>query len=588
MVACAAGTAEARFGFLPVTGQQDPHAQQPDPAQALEPLPLPAVPRLSHIVSQVAVPLGSNANEHQILPGTVTVSPDSSNVAYKLRYGTGLGFDGYIFGGSNPIGTKRTSGPTFTIDSKSVAAVMIDRGWRLRHGRTILQGYEPVTPPRFSPDGSRIVYMARHENKRFMVEWDQPHTMADSLGWDDLVFTPDSLVMAYPAFDGMHWRMVINGDPGPNWDSFTTPPLTAENGSRVLYIATKNGQYYVVDRHTPAAYDKHGNLAGGFRLIDRPPVISANGRAFVYWALGDDMVWRIYQNHVYVPGYDAQRPGKIVISEDGQTLAAVLKRDQHWHVVQNAQPSPPYTAIGKNSLKLSPDGERLTYAVKKQLGWAVVENGTEHPTYTAVAANSLRFSPDSQRLVYAALSQGRWSIIENPNDTLTTKAPSSSDSASNHPRFNKIITRSITFSPDSQHLAYIGYNADAYVVRNARVLGAYERALKLTFGPNSRHLVWLATHDNQSFLVANGSPSRITFDQLVPGADIHFVNNLVCHTVVIRQPSPSFARVELRLSVPEQVPLFQQYDTTHPDTSPPSPPQAEPEPVSPFVEVQTE
>lgn len=585
-----ASPGDARFGFFAAGQSPAGPAEQTDPAQPSQTDPKadfdteskadikadtqPEAARKkgkSPIFSQTAVPLGENAHEHQIMPGSVSVSPDSSNVAYRLRYGRDLGLYGYVYGGHNPVGTSQATDPTFSPDSKTVAAVMADRGWKLRHGKVFLEGYEPVTPPRFSPDGKRIVYLARLEEKRFVVEGDHSQPLADVILWDQLVFTSDSAVMAYPAFDGQYWRMVIDGDPGPNWDSFVTPPLTAERGQRVVYVALKDGRYHVVDRHTPAPRNMADRSVGGFRLIDRNPVLSADGDFFVYWALGDDLVWRLYQNHVHVPGYDADRPGQVVLSDDGQTMAAILKRGPYWYVVQNGQLSEPYTAIGNNSLVLSPDASRLAYAVKKPQGWAVIENDVEHPAYTTIAANSLRFSPDSQRFVYAALTHGQWSVIL--------------DGKAQQP-FNKIATRTLAFSPNSQKLVYIGYSAGtAHVVLDGDVVGGYDYADQLTFSPDSEHLVWLASDGEQYFLVADGMSSHETFDEPLAGARIHFANNLSCHTVA-RRPGPSFVRIALKLSVPEKKPAPQKDDTYDPDTTPvPNEPAGT---ESPFVEVPTE
>lgn len=578
LLAAAAGPVQARLGYFAAV-QLQPAADQrealPQPVQTEPERTFSTDGARSPITSERAVPLGGNTPDQQFLPGTLTVSPDSSNVAYRLRYGNGLGFDGYIYGGHKPIGASRATDPSFAPDSKTLAVVLADRGWKLRLGKTFIEGFEPVTAPRFSPDGRRVIYLARMENQRFLVEGDRPHPIADTVVWDQLVFTPDSAVVAYPAFDGQDWRMVINGDPGPTWDSFTTPPLTALQGSRVVYIATKKGRYHVVDRHTPAPTDSMSRVEAGFRLIDRPPVFSADGQAFAYWALGDDLVWRVYQNHVYVPGYDADRPGQLLLNEDGQVLIAILKRGEHWHVVRDGVMSPPYIAVGNNSLVLSPDGSRLVYAVQKPGGWAVVEDGTEHPTYTSLAAHSLRFSPDSQRFVYVALSLGQWSAIVDGQPQQT---------------FNKITTPSITFSPDSRRIAYVGYDAGtAHVVIDGEAMGGYDHADRLAFSPDSRHLVWVATNNDQSFLVVNGTPSTEAFDEPVPGSHIHFVNNLLCHTAVVRRPGPTFARIELKLSVPDEASApgsEDRYSPDAPDTAPTTPGTSEP--ASPFVEVPTE
>ncbi len=561
LLGIAAVACQARFANLPTAIALRDAAPQPYAP------PLASSP----IVSQRAVPLDGTRPDRQVLIRSLSVSPDSANVAYRLRYGNGLMRDGYLFHAQNPTETKRPTDPTYAPDSQSVAVVLFDYGWKLHHRRDWLDGYEPVTPVRFSPDGQRLIYLARMESQRFVVEGDQPQPMAESIAWDQLVFTSDSAILAYPAFDGQHWRMVINGDPGPGWDRFVTAPVTAKQGPRVLYVATKFGRYHLVDRHTPGSIPDPIQPSG-FRLMDLPPVVSADGKTFVYWAMSDDRVWRVYQNHQPVPGYDADRPGQLILSADGKTLAGILKRDGQWHVVQNGKPSKAYPAIGKDSLTFNADASRLAYAVKTPHGWAVVADGVEQQAYTQLAATSLRYSPDGKHFAYAAINRGKWSVIR--------------DNQLQQP-FNQINADSLTFSPDSQHLAYLAHQVGrATVIFDGDVVGQYDHAQQLTFSPDSNHLVWLAQQAGQFFLVVDGTPSTELFDQPIAGANIHFTADTTCQTVAIRRPGPTFARIELKLSPipePETDPSIDLDGTPDPADTP-----VLPEPLSPFVDVPTE
>ena len=565
----------------PSQGRSPFFASGPSPQQDA-PAAEPAQADVPPIKSEKSVPIGGNNQQRVVLPATLTVSPDSSSVAYKLRYGKELHFEGYIVNGDRPVGNPQTTDPRFSPDSKGVAAVVYEKGWKLYHDRKYLKGYQPIKPVRFSPDGKRMVYLAQVDFLPFVVEGENPHAYAERILWDQLVFTADSSVLAYPAYDGRHWRMAINGDPGPRWDSIVAGPFVAKNGPRVLFVATRKGRQFVVDRHTSSPDD-------GFRFVDSEPVISDDGKAFFYWAMSDDQVWRLYRNHVPVPGYDAERPGELAINQDGSAVAAILKRNGLWHVVRDGKPGPGYPAIGKGSLAYSPDGERLAYAVKKPRGWTVVVDGYEHDEFTQLLSGSLRFSPDSKRLVYAALNQGQWTLIEN---------------GSAQQRFNKIDARTIAFSEDSKTLAYIATrHGRDHVVVNGESLGAYDHAEQITFSPKgSGHVAWFAMEHGGMFIVVDGMPSSEAFDELVPGAKLHFTSPILCHTAVMRRPGPTFWRIELRLSSPGDIKAAKQKQPEpKPQADPPSPgdefvepkdeaeqdmPQ-EPVPSVPFVDVPT-
>ncbi len=465
-------------------------------------------------------PIGPDKPERYILMQTLRVSPDSGSVAYRQRHSHDLSLDSVACNGKLVVTSIHSTDPTFTPDSKNVGLIISDSGWTLFYGKQRLEAYEPVTPVCFTPDGHRTYYLSREEDKRFVVDGEYAHPLADSLDWDNLVVTPDSFIIAYPAHIDGAWRMVINGDPGPKWDRIASAPVTVPNGRSVFYIVFNKGRYHIVDRHTAGP---------GMYLIDSPPVASDDGRTFAYWAMGEDQVWRVYRNHKPVRGYEAHRPGQLAISPDGQTLWAVLKRNEQWMVVRDKMPGPAYTAIGQNSLTLSSDGSRFAYAVRKPDGWAVVIDGKEQATYLQLAAGSLRFSPDDKRFVYVALDQGQWSLIEGEKS---------------HPSYTQIDVNTIAFSPDSQRIVYLASNyGRPAVILDGNVLGEYDDVQFPTFSPDSKHLVYVATQAGDSRLYADGFPSNQAFDELIPGARIHFIRPTVCQTVVMRRNDPNNIQV---------------------------------------------
>lgn len=563
--------AQARSPFLAAMVHTRTPSAQADTAAApvAESTPTPA----PDVVIR-ALPLTLPGPDNYLLTDTLTVSADSASVACLYRFGPELDNEGIMVNAKHLVTITQATQPTFTPDSKSVASVVNSGGWKLYRDGKLLDGFEPVTPVRFSPDSQRAVYVARDEARRFVVEGELAHPYTDGGQWDRMVFTPDSTVLAYPASMAGLWHMMVNGDPGPAWDRIASPIITARRGPYACYVALKHGRYHVADRHTPGP---------GFRLIETPPVVSADGGVIAYWAMGDDHCWRVYRNHKPVKGYDADRPGQLVMSADGQTLAAILKRGDSWLVVCNGKPGDAFAAIGKDSLTLSPEAKRLACAVQKPRGWAVVLDGVELPTFVRLAANSLRFSPDGKRFIYAALTQGQWSVIEEqPSDTTSPKPLAASHPI--HPPFNHIDTDSFIFSPDSRHLAYTATVAGRKtVVFDGEILGEYTSARHLTFSPDSKHLVYVARQAGQSRLYVDGAPTNEPFDELIPGANLVFRDNIKCHTLAIRRPGPALYRLELSFKPP----AVENKDSATPD--PPDPAET-PAPTAPgpsMVDVPT-
>lgn len=508
----------------------DPAAKAADPADLSEPAPAASGPQPAADAPTFrvrAVPINLPKPDSYLLAKSLVPSPDATSVAYRHRFGTELAREGIALNSENLVTIDRATDPVFAPDGKTLGYVRNSNGWELQVGRKFMPGYEPASTVKFSPDGRRQVYLARKEAQRFVVEGGLAQPTADTVQWDRLVFTPDSAVLAYPAHIDGQWRMVVNGDPGPALARIVTDIVTAEQGPHAFYVAMHEGRYHVADRHT---------LGPGLNLIDAPPVVSADGNTFAYWAMDDFNRWRVYKNHVPVTGYMADRPGQLVLSDDGKTLAAILKRDNAWFVVRNGQASEPYTAVGKDSLTLSADGQRLAYAVQKQRGWAVVLDGEEQQGFLQIAANSLRFSPDSKRFVFAAMLQGHWAMIEND-------LPQQS--------FGRISTHSLTFSPDSRHLAYLAHDAGLdYVVFDGKRFGGYDDAQQLTFSPTSEYLVYVAQQADQARLYIDGKPTGEAFDGLIPGAQVRFRNNFTCNTLAQRRPGPALFRIEATFMPP--------------------------------------
>ncbi len=507
----------------------------PEPPQAVQVKPPQADPPRFKLGTQV-VPIKLPRPDSYLLADSLTVSPDLSAVAYRHRFGVELDREGIALNSDNMLSIDRATDPTLSPDGKSVATVCNNDGWVMMLNRKRWDGYDPVTPVRFSPDGRRMIYLAREEHQRFVVECDWTHPVCDEVDSERLTFTPDSSVLAYPAKIGNQWHMMVNGDPGPGWDRIVGPVVTAEAGPSTFYVALRAGRYHVADRHTAGP---------GFRMIHSSPAVSADGRVFAYWALGDDFVWRVIRNHKPVAGLMAEKPGQLILSPDGQTLAATYKRDGLWHVAFQGRLVGSYASIGQGSLLLSPDSRHVAYAVHQPAGWTVFLDGKPLADFPRLAVSGIRFSPSGDRLVCVAGTSQGWHVWEKPIIT----SPGSDTAPGNHvtqPAYDAIDVKSLTFSADGQHLAYLAERLGrSVVVRDGEVLGEYDRADHLTFSPTAEHLAYVGLLDGAWQVFVEGVPSGEPFDELLPQAGVVFHKPGRCRTLALRRPGPELIRVEV-------------------------------------------
>ena len=122
--------------------------------------------------------------------------------------------------------------------------------------------------------------------------------------------------------------------------------------------------------------------------------------------------------------------------------------------------------------------------------WFVALDGKLGESFDGIGGG-LVFSPDSQHLAYMGLRQGKWyavvgSRLEGPYDGLGE--------------------HSLCFSPDGKHHAYTARFGDQQsVIRDGRPLNTYQAILQYTprFSPDSRHLVYGGIMGRETRLVTD-------------------------------------------------------------------------------------
>ena len=115
----------------------------------------------------------------------------------------------------------------------------------------------------FSPDSKRVAYQAQKGGKWLIVLDGQPGVEYDQIV--DMRFSPDSKRVAYGVVQqGKKWLAVVDGQPSPEYDLVGLPTFSPDS-KHVVYEAHKGKELVVVVDGQPVEYDRARLVAPIFR-----------------------------------------------------------------------------------------------------------------------------------------------------------------------------------------------------------------------------------------------------------------------------------------------------------------------------------
>lgn len=183
-------------------------------------------------------------------------------------------------------------------------------------------------------------------------------------------------------------------------------------------------------------------------------------------------------------------PSSLYFSHDGKKFAYRVKEGYQEFVIAGNDVGQKYDQVYIPIW--SPDDTKLGYLAKKEGRYEVIVNGKEGKPYDEIALAFNLFSNDSNQWAYTARKGNNWFIvIENENSSRAEKPYANAGG--------------FIFSPDSRHLAYIAThdNKHFFVVFDGQEGGSYDFVDKLVFSPDSTKLAYHAIKGNKNFVVVN-------------------------------------------------------------------------------------
>jgi hypothetical protein len=240
--------------------------------------------------------------------------------------------------------------------------------------------------------GGKTVYRAKTKGKWQVVVDGQPGPEYDQVIW--VVLSADGKHVAYIAETGGKQQVVLDGQVGPPYDTVFWLKMS-HDGKHTAYYACTGDQYQaVVD----------GEAGPACKKIEDPEMSPDGGRV-VYLALIDGG-WRVVTDGQVRP-VDGSA-SDLVMSSDGARLAYVVVKDKRYRVCVDGQLGPEYDEI--QWLGFSRDGGRVGYHAKTAGKWHVVVDQSAGPSFDAVSG--LVLSDDGTRFAYTARQGGAQHVMD--------------------------------------------------------------------------------------------------------------------------------------------------------------------------------
>jgi Tol biopolymer transport system component len=404
--------------------------------------------------------------------------------------------------------------PIVSPDGNHMAAV-VQKGGKSRvflNGH-LSRGYDMVLTLVFSPDSMKLAYIAVDgDTANVYVNQEQhpSYPMVDPR--QGLIFSDDSRHLAYVAGTAdKKWRLVYNGEPGPAFDEIKHVTFSPD-GSRLAYAAKTAGTWRLVEKESKSPeYTMIHHIA-----------FSPDSTSLAYVAQTKKGFFMVRD------GEKSNRfeaiSGQPIFSPNGRRLAySVAEKSSNggdmgfaMRLVVDNKPGRPYDFIG--AYLFSRDGEQLAYIAEKEKKKMIVLNERELETYDSVGIPV--FDPRGRHLAYQAQDGGRSHMIKNG-----VKGPA----------FDTVSPPK--FCPMGERMVYIGVKLlDYAVIEDDTVVGKHMWAGDLALSPDGKHLAYAAGDEGKgSGLVIDGRKGDERFFSFIKGAGLTFLDNSTVQGIAYRE-----------------------------------------------------
>lgn len=183
-------------------------------------------------------------------------------------------------------------GPTVSEDGSKVAYVAyenpLSKVLMIEDKKQALELATTIYGLRFSPDGSKVAYKVRKNNKYYVMDGDRKGPEYDLI--TSLVFAPDGSLVAYVAYQTGKWFLVVGDVNGPPFDGVDSPVFSPDS-SQVAFVAKRADKRVMVAGNVK--FLTYFSRIGPECEIIYPPLFSIDGSSVAYGAVeGQSIMWK--------------------------------------------------------------------------------------------------------------------------------------------------------------------------------------------------------------------------------------------------------------------------------------------------------
>ena len=365
----------------------------------------------------------------------------------------------------------------------------------------------------FSRDEQHVLYQACTKTQQSVVcdgnegPWFERMGDLDAINMEP--YSRDGVHTAYVAQKGKQQVAVIDGVVGPAFDYITRPMgsikeytslIISPDGTRTGYIGVRGKQQCVVIDGKQGPWFDEVSLEPPMRDRNACPLFTADGKHTAYAANRGTKAFVVIDGVV-----KERRPGAfydIYRSPDGSSIAYYDGE----HLVINGKKFGPIYNCTSDGPTFSPDGSRFAIEEGSDVfgdGWKVAVDGKAGKDYQRVS--SITFSPDSKHIAYFGQRNGAWYLVKDG-----TESPISGEGDQ------------LAFSPDGAHFAYAcraGKGQQSQLVvddkKSPLVNG---RILNVQYSPDSAHVAAVVDSPGKACVILDTTPGPI-YQSVSPSVD---------------------------------------------------------------------